>query len=113
MTKFKDLIKIMPNPTEFYLCIMDEYDNGKKHLDLYTWNRCITYDFKSFSFYYKEDRESYDQNRILELLEYEVTCIRNYVHYANFSNGGRYVWEENQESMYHFFIYIDKPLKKR
>lgn len=102
----------MPNPTEFYLCIMDEYDNDKKHPDFLTYSRCRTYDFKSFSFFYPEDI-SHGNDRVLELLEYEVTCIRNYVHNALFSNGGRYEWDGKQESMKHFFVYVDKPIKKQ
>lgn len=110
MVKLKDLIKIMPNPTEFYLCILDEHDNANARFEDETFSLCCTSDFKSFWFRWSED--DYSQDRILELLEYEVTCIRNYIHDCRFSNGAIRRWTDFQESMEHFFIYIDKPLQK-
>lgn len=113
MVKLKDLIKIMPNPQKFYLCILDEHDNINKHDDFMTYCRCSTYDFKSFSFYYKEDAEGHDHNRILDLLEYEVTCICRTISRGITSSGGTI--EANHLNLFveDFFIYIDKPLKKK
>ncbi len=123
MTKFKDLIKIMPNPTEFVLCIMDEDDNFNKHPSEMVHHRCVTSDFKSFWFRDHEDSD-YTQDRILELLEYEVLGINTYLYTGCMSNGGQWGLDLNTGKQYpesdrdydrlshNFYIYIDKPLKK-
>lgn len=127
MIKLKDLIKIMPNPHEFYLCILDEHDNMAKHPRDMVHSRCSTYDFKTFYFKYHEDRQYYSKERIAELLEYEVTCITNWLGEGRFANGdalldGRYDMsnplepeerEKQRKLENNFFIYIDKPLQKK
>ena len=112
MIKLKDLIKIMPNPTEFYLCVMDDHDNATKHPDEYVYSICNTVDFKTFSLSIG-DKAGYSQDRILELLEYEVTCIINYMHSGRLTNGGHWKWEETQRSKDGFFVFVDKPLEKK
>ena len=121
MIKLKDLIKIMPNPKEFYLCILDEHDNMTKHPRDMIHSRCFTYDFKTFNFFYNEDRNSYTQERITELLEYEVTGIDNYLWCGKFSNGdvvtfGEELSEEEKQKQdkisHDLFVYI-APIEKK
>lgn len=126
MIKLKDLIKIMPNPQEFYLCILDEHDNMAKHNRDMVYSRCSTYDFKTFYFYYHEDRQYYSKERIAELLEYEVTCITNWLGEGKFANGdalleGRYDMsnplepeeaEKQKRLENNLFVYI-APIEKK
>ena len=124
MIKLKDLIRIIPNPKAFNLCIMDEDDNYNKHPREMTLHRCVTSDFKSFWFRDYEDRD-YTPERILELLDYEVLCVNNYLYTGLLSNGdkwgidmstGETYPEDNNEYdklSHDFFIYIDKPLQKK
>lgn len=125
MVKLKDLIKIMPNPKEFYLCILDEHDNMSKHPKDMIHSRCTTYDFKTFSFRDIEDAKEHTKDRILELLDYEVTGIDNFEYTGSLSNGESWgfnleTWkhypendQEHDRLSHNFFIYIDKPLKKK
>ena len=121
MIKLKDLIKIMPNPKEFYLCILDEHDNMAKHPRDMIHSRCFTYDFKTFNFFYNEDRNNYPQERITELLEYEVTGIDNYLWCGKFLNGdvvtfGEELSEEEKQKQdrisHDLFVYI-APIEKK
>ena len=108
MIKLKDLIRIIPNPKAFNLCIMDEDDNYNKHPREMTLHRCVTSDFKSFWF-----------------RDYEVLCVNNYLYTGLLSNGdkwgidmstGETYPEDNNEYdklSHDFFIYIDKPLQKK
>lgn len=126
MIKLKDLIKIMPNPQEFYLCILDEHDNMTKHPRDMIHSRCFTYDFKTFYFHYYEDKQSYSKERIAELLEYEVTCITNWLGEGKFANGealidGRYDMshplepeeaEKQRKLENNLFVYI-APIEKK
>lgn len=121
MIKLKDLIKIMPNPKEFYLCILDEHDNMNKHDRDMLYSYCRTYDFKTFTFRDIEDAKEYTQDRILELLEYEVTGIDNYLWCGKFSNGdvvtfGEELSEEEKQKQdrisHDLFVYI-APIEKK
>ena len=120
MIKLKDLIKILPNPQEFYLCILDEHDNMAKHPKDMLYSRCHTYDFKTFSFIFNEDCD-YTKERINELLEYEVTCIKNWIAEGKFTNGGAVTWgtelseeeRKKQDRISHdLFVYI-APIEKK
>ena len=120
MIKLKDLIKIMPNPQEFYLCILDEHDNMTKHDRDMLYSRCHTYDFKTFSFIFNEDCD-YTKERINELLEYEVTCIKNWIAEGKLTNGGVINWgtelseeeRKKQDRISHdLFVYI-APIEKK
>jgi len=122
MIKLKDLIRILPNPKEFYLCILDEHDNMKKHPKDMVYSRCNTYDFKTFNFFHNEDRQNYTQERINELLEYEVTGIDNYLWCGKFSNGDKITFgeslepeeEKKEERLSHnLYVYIAPIEKKR
>lgn len=124
MIKFKDLIKILPNPKEFYLCIMDEYEEYTHPKDL-VYSRCTTYDFKSFSFRDQEESKHYTKDRINELLEYEVVGIDNYTWTGQLYNGEKWgvnldtgkAYPENDHDYdkisHYFYIYIDKPVKAK
>lgn len=121
MIKLKDLIKIMTNPKEFYLCILDEHDNMTKHDRDMVYSLCSTYDFKTFFFIFDEDRNYYTKERIAELLEYEVTCIDNWIAEGKFTNGGVITWGEElseeerkkQDRISHdLFVYI-YPIEKK
>ena len=126
MIKLKDLIKILPNPQEFYLCILDEHDNLNKHDRDMIYSRCWTCDFKSFWFRDYEDQQYYSKERIDELLEYEVTCITNWLGEGKFSNGdallvGRYNMsnplepeeaEKQRKLETNLFVYI-APIEKK
>ena len=120
MIKLKDLIKIMPNPQEFYLCILDEHDNMNKHDRDMLYSCCHTYDFKTFTFIFNEDRD-YTKERINELLEYEVTCIKNWIAEGRFTNGGVVNFgaektpeeRQKQDKLSHdLFVYI-APIEKK
>ena len=103
MIKLKDMIKVMPNPEEFYLCILDEHNNLNCKPGEEYYCRCVTSDFKTIWFRDYEDDKDHPQDRILELLEYEVTGI----------NGWNSFHKDNLKSPpYAFYIYIDKPLQK-
>ena len=120
MIKLKDLIKILPNPQEFYLCILDEHDNMNKHDRDMIYSRCWTCDFKSFWFRDYEDRD-YTKERINELLEYE-----NWLGEGKFANGdalidGRYDMsnplepeeaEKQRKLENNLFVYI-APIEKK
>lgn len=121
MVKLKDLIKIMTNPKEFYLCILDEHDNMAKHDRDMVYSLCSTYDFKTFFFIFDEDRNYYTKERIAELLEYEVTCIDNWIAEGKFTNGGVITWgaelseeeKQKQDRISHdLFVYI-APIEKK
>ena len=121
MIKLKDLIKIMTNPKEFYLCILDEHDNMAKHDRDMVYSLCSTYDFKTFFFIFDEDRNYYTKERIAELLEYEVTCIDNWIAEGKFTNGGvitcgvELTEEEKQKQdriSHDLFVYI-APIEKK
>ena len=121
MVKLKDLIKIMPNPKEFYLCILDEHDNMAKHPKDMIHSRCTTYDFKTFTFRDIEDAKEHTKDRILELLEYEVTGIDNYLWCGKFSNRdvvtfGEELSEEEKQKQdrisHDLFVYI-APIEKK
>ena len=121
MIKLKDLIKIMPNPKEFYLCILDEHDNMNKHDRDMLYSYCRTYDFKTFSFIFNEDCNYYTKERINELLEYEVTCIDNWLSEGRLTNGGVITWgaelseeeKQKQDRISHdLFVYI-APIEKK
>ena len=121
MIKLKDLIKIMTNPKEFYLCILDEHDNMNKHDRDMVYSLCSTYDFKTFFFIFDEDRNYYTKERIAELLEYEVTCIDNWIAEGKFTNGGAVTWgtelseeeRKKQDRISHdLFVYI-APIEKK
>ena len=103
MVRLKDLVRIMPNPTEFYLYIHDEHDNEHSHPGEEYYCRCVTSDFKTIWFRDYEDDKDHPQDRTLELLEYEVTCIRVWNPYSK---------DEVQSPPHAFYIFIDKPLKK-
>lgn len=121
MIKLKDLIKIMPNPQEFYLCILDEHDNMAKNDRDMVYSLCSTYDFKTIFFIFDEDRNYYTKERIAELLEYEVTCIDNWIAEGKFTNGGVITWgtelsEEERKKhdriSHDLFVYI-APIEKK
>ncbi|WP_406020990.1 hypothetical protein [Succinivibrio sp.] len=121
MIKLKDLIKIMTNPKEFYLCILDEHDNMAKNDRDMVYSLCSTYDFKTIFFIFDEDRNYYTKERIAELLEYEVTCIDNWIAEGKFTNGGVITWGEElseeerkkQDRISHdLFVYI-APIEKK
>lgn len=121
MVKLKDLIKIMTNPKEFYLCILDEHDNMAKNDRDMVYSLCSTYDFKTFFFIFDEDRNYYTKERIAELLEYEVTCIDNWIAEGKFTNGGAVTWgtgltpeeRKKQDRISHdLFVYI-APIEKK
>lgn len=124
MVKLKDLIRIMPNPTDFVLCIYDEHDNYNKHPKNMVYHRCVTSNFNDFWFRDNEDND-YTQERILELLEYEVLCINTYLYTGCMSNNEQWGLELNTGKQYpesdqeydrlshNFYVYIDKPLKAR
>ena len=120
MIKLKDLIKILPNPQEFYLCILDEHDNMNKHDRDMLYSCCHTHDFKTFSFIFNEDCD-YTKERINELLEYEVTCIKNWIAEGKLTNGGVINWgtelseeeRKKQDRISHdLFVYI-APIEKK
>lgn len=121
MIKLKDLIKILTNPKEFYLCILDEHDNMAKNDRDMVYSLCSTYDFKTFFFIFDEDRNYYTKERIAELLEYEVTCIDNWIAEGKFTNGGAVNFgaektseeKQKQDKLSHdFFVYI-APIEKK
>ncbi len=112
MIKLKDILKIMPQPCEFYLYISGEYGNHDSTRDDAVYVLCTAFDFGNFNFYHKRDQERYPREKRIEFLEYEVFCICTYVADLNFSDGTQWRYDDKHNCMHHFFIQIAKPVKR-